>query len=187
MLDLSDTVKPKSDQLNADDLIVGPITATISGVSVGSTEQPVKISLSDGLMPYYPCKSMRRVLITAWGADGHEWVGKSLTLYRDPSVRFGGVALGGIRISHLSGIESKMVIVLTTTRSKRAPYEVLPLREKAGVTAQHAIAAFNAAASAEELEKAKGIASTLSADDKRAAMPAYTAATNRLKNNGAMQ
>ena len=34
MNDLSFTIKPKSDQLNADDLIAGPITETVQAVNV---------------------------------------------------------------------------------------------------------------------------------------------------------
>ena len=122
---ITDTIKPKSDQLNSDDLIAGPMTVTILGVRRGSTrEQPVIIDIDGGHMPYKPCLSMRRVLIAAWGDDARVWVGRSVTLYCDPSVKFGGVALGGIRISHLSNIARDMSLMLTTTRAKRAAYSV---------------------------------------------------------------
>jgi hypothetical protein len=129
---LKDTIVPKSDQLNADDLLTGPIVITIQKVSRGDTkEQPVSIAIDGGRMPYKPCKSMRRVLIAAWGEDGRLWVGKSMRLFCDPEVMFGGVKVGGIRISHLSHIANTMTIALTTTRSKRAPYRVEPLEEQA--------------------------------------------------------
>lgn len=122
---ISDTIKPKSQQLNADDLIAGPMTVTITNVRRGSTrEQPVIIDIDGGNMPYMPCLSMRRVLIAAWGDDARVWIGRSITMYCDPSVKFGGVALGGIRISHLSHIARDMSLMLTTTRAKRAPYSV---------------------------------------------------------------
>lgn len=125
---LKDTIVPKSDQLNADDLLTGPIVVTVQKVSRGDTkEQPVSIAIDGGRMPYKPCKSMRRVLIAAWGEDGRIWVGKSMRLFCDPDVMFGGVKVGGIRISHLSHIANTMTIALTTTRSKRAPYRVDPL------------------------------------------------------------
>lgn len=125
---LKDTIVPKSDQLNADDLLTGPIVVTVQKVSRGDTkEQPVSIAIDGGRMPYKPCKSMRRVLIAAWGEDGRIWVGKSMRLFCDPDVMFGGVKVGGIRISHLSHIANTMTIALTTTRSKRAPYRVEPL------------------------------------------------------------
>lgn len=128
---LKDTIVPKSDQLNADDLLTGPLVVTIQKVSRGDTkEQPVSIAIDGGRMPYKPCKSMRRVLIAAWGEDGRLWVGKSMRLFCDPEVMFGGVKVGGIRISHLSHIANTMTIALTTTRSKRAPYRVEPLEEQ---------------------------------------------------------
>ena len=67
---------------------------------------------------------MRRVLIGAWGDNGAEWIGRSMTLYCDPEVKFGGVKVGGIRISHLSHIDGDLNLSLTVTRSKRAPYTV---------------------------------------------------------------
>jgi hypothetical protein len=79
------------------------------------------------LRPFKPCKSMRRVLIAAWGDKGRDWMGKSMTLYGDNGVRFGGVEVGGIRISHVSGISEPLTLKLTTTRSKRSEYTVQPL------------------------------------------------------------
>ena len=43
---LKDTIVPKSDQLNADDLLTGPIVVTVQKVSRGDTkEQPVIIHI----------------------------------------------------------------------------------------------------------------------------------------------
>jgi hypothetical protein len=123
---LRDTIVPKSDQLNADDLIAGPITVKVTKVRRGDKEQPLAIEI-EGRMPYKPCKSMRRVLILAWGDDGRVWVGRSMTLYRDDEVKFGGVKVGGIRISHLSHIDRPMELALTVTKGSRKPYKVLPL------------------------------------------------------------
>ncbi len=125
---LSDTIVPKSDQLNADDLLTGPITVTIEKVTRNeSKDQPISLSIGNGRQPYKPCKSMRRVLIAAWGEKGSAWVGKSLTLYADTTVVFGGAKVGGIRISHVSGITEPLRVLLTVTRSKRAEFVVKPL------------------------------------------------------------
>lgn len=125
--DLRDTIVPKSDQTNADDLIAGPITVRIEAVRRGSTEQPVELHLS-GHRPYRPCKGMRRVLIQAWGNDGRVWVGRSMTLYRNPEVKYGGVKVGGIEISHLSHIDSRLEIAVTVAKGKRKIHIVEPLR-----------------------------------------------------------
>ena len=117
---LRDTIVVKSDQLNADDLLGGPITITLTKVSRADGDQPVAIHFEgDGGKPFKPCKTMRKVLLLAWGDDGRAWVGKSMTLFNDPEVKFGGVKVGGIRISHLSDIERDISVSLTSTKGKK--------------------------------------------------------------------
>ena len=120
--DLRATVVPKSDQLNSDQLLSGPMTITVTDVRVtDSAEQPVTIHYAgeDG-RPYKPCKTMRKVLIFAWGQDGSRWHGRAMTLYNDPSIKFGGQSVGGIRISHLSDIERDVQVSLAVTKGKKA-------------------------------------------------------------------
>jgi hypothetical protein len=128
-LDMRDTIIPKSDQLNADDLIGGPRTITITKVSRANTaEQPIAVSFDgDGGKPYFPCKSMRRVMVFVWGEYAETYVGRSMMLYRDAEVTWGGMAVGGIRISHMSHMDGPMVLALTATKKARKPYRVLPL------------------------------------------------------------
>jgi hypothetical protein len=130
-MNLNATVVPKSDQLNADDLIAGPRTIRITSVESGSAEQPVVIQYEGGKgRPYKPSKSMRRVLIVLWGAEGNAYVGRSITLYRDPAVEYGGDPVGGIKISHASDIAEGQTIMLTVRRGKRKPHRVDPLVEE---------------------------------------------------------
>jgi len=128
-MDMSAHVAPKSDQMNADDLIAGPRTITITKVSgTGNAEQPVAVSFEgDNGKPYKPGKSMRRVMIAAWGADAAKYVGRRMTLYCDPAVSFGGMKVGGIRISHMSDIARDLTMALTVTKAKRAPFTVAVL------------------------------------------------------------
>ncbi len=128
MIDIAATCAPKSDQLNADDLIAGPRTITITAVKLAAEDQPVAIHFQgDDGKPWKPCKSMRRVLMRAWGADGAQYVGKSATLFLEPGVRFGGAEVGGIRISHLSHIDKSLTMALTVTRASKKAYTVKPL------------------------------------------------------------
>lgn len=130
MNDMASAIIPKSDQLNSDDLISGPITIKITGVTIkGGQEQPVSIHYEgDNGKPYKSCKSMNRVIVTAWGADSKNYVGRSMTLYRDPSVKWAGMEVGGIRISHMSHIDSAMTMALTMTKQNRKPFTVRPLQ-----------------------------------------------------------
>jgi len=123
--DLRATIIPKSDQLNFEDVQTSNVTAKIKGIRSGSSEQPVCIDLEgfDG-RPYKPSKSMRRVLIGGWGNDGHSWVGKWLTLKGDSAVKFGGVAVGGIKIEAMSDIDADFSLMLTTSRGKRSEHRV---------------------------------------------------------------
>jgi hypothetical protein len=128
---LRDTIVPKSDQLNADDLIAANKIITITGVRRGGHDDPIIINYEgDDGRPYKPCKSMRRVLIFAYGDDGNNWIGKSMELYCDPKVKFAGKEVGGIRIKALSGIPKPITMKLTATRGSRADFRVNVLQEQ---------------------------------------------------------
>jgi len=132
MVDLSKTIEPKSDQLNSDSIVSGPITILTTKVTAGDAEQPIAIHYEGGEgKPYKPAKSMRRVLGQVWGWDGNAYAGRKLTLYRDPEVKFGGDKVGGIRISHMSHIDKRHTLMLTTTRGKKAAYSVDPIPTEA--------------------------------------------------------
>lgn len=132
-MNLRDTIAPKSDQLNADDLVGTEKTITVTSVRRGdSPDQPVSIHYQgDDGRTFKPCKSMRRALIFCWGDNGNDWIGKSMRLYCDPEVKFGGVKVGGIRIRALSHIDGVQHLSLTATRGKRTPFKVEPLTVEA--------------------------------------------------------
>ena len=120
-MDISDTLAPNSDQLDAIDLVNGPRTFTVTEVSKGSAEQPVNVHLAEFPRVWRPGKSMRRVLAACWGTDAHQWVGRRVTLYCDENVRFGNDVVGGTRISHLSHIdEAEEVPLLVSRRSPQS-------------------------------------------------------------------
>lgn len=129
MSDMRSTIVPKSDQLNFDDFVGGQTkTIKITGVKILGGDQPVALSFEgDDGKPYKPGKSMRRVLVHVWGENGNAYIGRSLKLYGDPTVKFGGMAVGGIRISHMSDITEPISMPLTETRGKKKQYTVEPL------------------------------------------------------------
>lgn len=128
MNDMSSAIIPKSDQINADDLIGGDMTIRIREVQIkGGQEQPVSIYFDGSDKAFRPCKSMSRVLVATWGPDAKQYIGRSLTLYLDPTVKWGGMDVGGIRISHMSDLDAAMTMALTATKGSRKPYTVRPL------------------------------------------------------------
>jgi len=127
-MDLTESIAPKTDQQNFDDYLTGPRTVTISGVSKGSAEQPVNVELAEYPgKPYKPNKSMRRVLVSAWGTDSSAYVGRRLVLVGNPSVSYGGKAVGGIEIAKMSNIAKRLTLALTETRGKKRSFSVDPL------------------------------------------------------------
>jgi hypothetical protein len=121
--DIRKGIAVKSDQMNFEDVQNAPLIVRIVSVTRGNSEQPISINL-DGHLPYKPCKGMRRVLVSAWGSDARQWVGRSMELYGDPTVKFGGVAVGGIRIARLSHIPNWFEMPLMVSKGKRVPYRV---------------------------------------------------------------
>jgi len=132
--DISDTLAPNSDQLDAVDLLGGPQTFTISKVSKGNPEQPVQIHLAEFDRPWRPGKSMRRVMVACWGPDANQYVGRSVRLWCDPKVAFGGQDVGGVRILALSHIDKPRGIPLLVSRGKSAIYKVDVLKVEAPKT-----------------------------------------------------
>jgi len=162
MNSMAEVIEPKSDQLNADDLIAGPRTITVTKVEIRpGTEQPVSVFFEgDHGKPYKSGKSMNRVMVQAWGPDASKYVGRSMTLYRDPTVRFGKDEVGGIRISHMSHIDGPLRMALTATRGQRKAYTVQPLqveRQAASADALTIDAARDLLEGAEDLDALRAV------------------------------
>lgn len=126
------TAEPRSDQWNADDFVGSPKTFTIAAVHVGKAEQKYDIELTEGEgRVWRPPLTMLRLLISAWGDEASEWVGRKVKLYRDESVRFGSDAVGGIRIAEMSDLPGgkRFEVMLTSSRGRRTKVRVEPLTE----------------------------------------------------------
>lgn len=132
-MDISETLEPNSDQLDAIELIGGPRTFTITSVSKGNVEQPVQVHLAEFPRVWRPSKGMRRVLAAGWGVQSSEWVGRRVTLYCDPNVTFGKEQTGGTRISHMTDLPGNkpLSVPLLITRGKSKLFTVQPLTELA--------------------------------------------------------
>lgn len=134
MTNMSDVIKPKSDQLNAEDFLAGERTFTIRAVEIDlSKEQPVSVFLEGEARPFKPSKSMSRIMTHFWGEDQTEYNGRMLTLFRDDSVTWGGEKVGGIRISHMSHLQSSqpVKVALAANKKQRKTFTITPIVKKA--------------------------------------------------------
>lgn len=177
------SIVPKSDQLNADDLAAGPITVMITAVKRGDRDQPINVEI-EGHRPYKPCKTMRRILISAFTDDPKNWVGKRMTLYCDPDVLYAGVKVGGIRISHLSGLSEPKTFMITQARGKRAEVTIFPLETLTAEDKKYVDDATNEINGAETMEILKAIGHILKQKNpaiQDALRVTYTRRQNELK------
>jgi hypothetical protein len=162
-MDLTESIAPRSDQVNADDLIAGPITYTVREVVQGKAEAPFDFMLVETDRAYRPSKTMRRVIVNAWGPKTEPYATRRLTLYREPTIKFGGKTIGGIRISHMSHIDGPREVWCQTTKGQREKFTVQPLPELSHLDAlraewQHADPDRKKAIEAEVAELAGGAA-----------------------------
>lgn len=182
-MDLSQAIVAKSDQLNADDLISGPRTFTISEVRQGDSEQPVAIVLKEypSKRPWKPSKTALRCLTYAFGStETDNWPkNPRITLYREATVKWAGQEVGGIRVAAVSHIDQhpdlkdgKLKIALAETKGGKKQLHVIDaLPNDAPATQPDAI-------TAEQLSELNGLFARLSMD-KDSALSFYESTTGR--------
>jgi hypothetical protein len=143
MTDIGDTIQAKSDQLNADDLIGGPLLITITGVQVKDNpkdEQPVFVHYQGGQgRPWKPSKGMRSLLVACWGKHSADYVGRQLLLFRNPEVQWGGKPVGGIQIAEASHIDRDVRAFLQVRKGTKAEFIVKQLRQQTQAQAQRSL------------------------------------------------
>jgi len=134
MSNLSKAAEAKSDQLNAIDLIGGPITVTITDAKVKAdptADQAVSISFTgDNGKPWKPSKTMIRIMIIKWGDNEAKFVGRHITLFRNPVTTWGGNKVGGVQLSHMSDMENDDRFLLSTGRGKVSEFKIEHLKMK---------------------------------------------------------
>jgi hypothetical protein len=124
-VDIRAATKPKSDQLNYETFLTGPQTFTVSKVTPGDRDHPVFIHMVEcPATPYKPSKGMLKCIAQpdGWGDKSSQWVGKAITLYGDPTVIYGGVEVGGIKVAFLSDIKGDYETLISARRGVRKPH-----------------------------------------------------------------
>jgi hypothetical protein len=132
-LDVTKAMEPKADQLNGDDFLAKSRNVKIRDVTVDNTrEQKVWIFVEgEPKKPWKPSKTYLRVLTLIWGtADASQWIGRELTLYRDPEILWGGAKVGGIAVSHMDGLDRPKTVAVAKTRGTKQSITIQPLVTK---------------------------------------------------------
>lgn len=138
MINFSQAIKSKSDQLNSADLIkprIIRVTAIIDKQSVDA-KQPMWIYYDgDCGAPWKPSLGMRKIILSMWGDDQNNLdvnacVGRLIEIYNEPTVIYAGKQAGGIRICGMSHIQGNFTTRIKVNRSKTDEIKVRKLEEE---------------------------------------------------------
>ncbi len=161
MADVSFATQAKSDQLNSVDIMGFEPVITIREVRVQQGEQPVWVFYhGDNNRPWKPSRGMIRILAAGWGRDSDGWIGKSVQIFMEPSVKYAGKEVGGVRIRAMSDIPNRgLTCTITINRQKREPYPVARIdmarnqypKDKFDAGLAHMVAAMNKGQSLEQI------------------------------------
>jgi hypothetical protein len=125
--DLSDTIEAQSDRINAADLMGADKIIVISEVIRYSESGTSKFYLNyvgHNGRAYKPSLGMRRIIMTLWGKDGTQYIGRSIKIFRDPTVIYAGKAAGGVVISAMTDIQSRATVVIPISKTKSVTYVI---------------------------------------------------------------
>lgn len=129
-MDISGTLAPKSEQMDAIDLAGGERTFTVTKAVVNKgADQPVTLTLAEFDRPWKPNLTMRRLLALGWGVDSSQYVGRRVTLYREGSVMWAGKKVGGIRIKAMSHMDKPLLQTLPVNQNQYETFNIQPLKE----------------------------------------------------------
>ena len=127
-LDITDTLAPSSNQINADEFVGRHVVVTVAGVERIAGEQPLAVHLHEFPgRPLKPGKTVRRILAAAWGTDAAQWAGRRMELFTDAEVTFGKTKVGGVRISRMSHLDKPLTLALTASKGKKQTHRIEPL------------------------------------------------------------
>lgn len=130
MADVRNAMQAKSDQLNSVDIIGFEPVIRIREVQVRNGEQPVWIYFDgDNNRPWKPSRGMIRILSAGWGYESDQWIGRSVQIFNEPTVKYAGKEVGGVHIRAMSDIPTKGInTTLVKNRQQREPYKVAFLK-----------------------------------------------------------
>jgi hypothetical protein len=128
MADISEAAQANSNQLNAMDIMGCEPVLTVEQVRLtnesGKKTAWIHYHGCNG-RPWRVSTGMVRILMAGWGNDSDHWIGKSVQVFMEPTVKYAGKEVGGIRIRAMSDINARGInATLTISRTQRVPYPV---------------------------------------------------------------
>ena len=127
----AESLMAKSDQITAAELMGITINVKIAGLTVKNSEKQKWTMRLEGNDKFFrPCLGMRRLIAEIWGGP-ENYAGGSMTLYRETDTRYGADEVGGVRISHMTGIEAQIEVTVPIRRGVFRTYLIRPLRVEA--------------------------------------------------------
>ena len=98
--------KPDTDFFGGQDLpnLQAEITVTVKDYSIenirtaSTTSKKGVLYFNENIKPLIVNKSKLKPLVNKYGFEVESWIGKQITLYFDPTVKFGKEITGGIRV-----------------------------------------------------------------------------------------
>jgi len=128
MADISQALQAKSDQLNAMDIVGCEPVITIREVRYNPSAPSQKLWVfynGDNGKPWKPSVGMGRILAGGWGTESDAWIGKSVKIFCEPSVKYAGKEVGGVHIRGMSHIPERGInLMLAINRGTRVPFHV---------------------------------------------------------------
>lgn len=134
MADIRAAIQPRSDQLNYEDFLSGPAVLTIERTEDYRDEKgQARVAIHMVEYPGRPFKASKtnvKLLAIAWGEDDTDWPGRRVELSSDPTVTYGGKAVGGICVTALSHLPQRFTAKLSVARGKKKEFPVEPLPDQ---------------------------------------------------------
>jgi len=127
VVDISQMLEAKSDELVADDLMGGDRVLLITRVDLnGADAKKFRLHYAgDNGKPWRPCKGMCRVLAHGWRSNNAAtYVGRSVKVFRYADAIYGGKKVGGVRVKGMSHIAAPFSIPVKESRTLIKEYKI---------------------------------------------------------------
>ena len=126
----------KGEYISAVELNNNRPTLTIAKISISRVEDEKKKREVDKPVMWFKeidrgwmyCKTTGHCMAAMFGNNDDAWIGKRVTLYADPEVRFGSEQVGGIRIAGSPDIAKPLTVRIKFPKKKAFEVQLAPTK-----------------------------------------------------------